>query len=61
YLTLAQKVVQARMYAQALTIIMVLMTAGLSMSPKQPKKIPAGSDYWKEMVEAEERKMNKVQ
>ncbi|KAF0483166.1 mitochondrial hypoxia responsive domain containing protein [Gigaspora margarita] len=60
YLTFAQKVVQARMYAQALTIVMVLATAGLSMSSNQPK-ITVGSDQWKEIVAAEERKMNKIQ
>ncbi|CAG8631410.1 21229_t:CDS:2 [Dentiscutata erythropus] len=60
YLTFPQKLVQARMYAQALTIIMVLATAGLSMSPKQPK-IPVGSDLWREMVDAEEIKMKHIQ
>ncbi|CAG8651796.1 hypothetical protein C2G38_1984497 [Gigaspora rosea] len=60
YLTFAQKVVQARMYAQALTIVMVLATAGLSMSSNQPK-ITVGSDQWKEIVAAEERKLNKIQ
>ncbi|CAG8581501.1 21956_t:CDS:2, partial [Racocetra persica] len=59
YLSFAQKVVHARMYAQALTILMVLATAGLSISSKEPKAIE-GSDKWKEMVAAEERKMNKV-
>ncbi|CAG8768878.1 30314_t:CDS:2, partial [Gigaspora margarita] len=52
--------IQARMYAQALTIVMVLATAGLSMSSNQPK-ITVGSDQWKEIVAAEERKMNKIQ
>ncbi|CAG8451628.1 13190_t:CDS:2 [Acaulospora colombiana] len=60
YLTVSQKVVQARMMAQALTIALILATAGLSMGDKRERKIPAGSYQWKEMVAAEERKMNKV-
>ncbi|RHZ61361.1 hypothetical protein Glove_348g46 [Diversispora epigaea] len=60
YLTLSQKVVQARMISQALTIVMILASAGVSMTDKREAKLPAGSDQWKEMVAAEEKKMNKV-
>ncbi|CAG8507104.1 1184_t:CDS:2 [Diversispora eburnea] len=60
YLTLSQKVVQARMIAQALTLVMVLASAGVSMTDKREAKLPAGSDQWKEMVAAEEKKMNQV-
>ncbi|CAG8589938.1 14125_t:CDS:2 [Acaulospora morrowiae] len=60
YLTLSQKVVQARMMAQALTIVLILATAGVSMTDKREQKAPPGSDQWKEIVAAEERKMNKV-
>jgi len=56
YLSLSQKVVQARMYAQALTIVIILAAASLSMTDKRKPRTPAGQDYWKDMVAAEEKK-----
>jgi len=60
YLSLSQKVVQARMYAQALTIVLILAAASLSMTNNRKPGTPEGQDYWKDMVAAEEKKMNEV-
>ena len=57
YLTTAQKFVQARMYAQGLTLIILLASAGLSTSGR---KEPAGFQDWKDIVIEEERALNKV-
>lgn len=48
------------MIAQTLTLVLVLATAGISMTDNREAKHPVGSDQWKEMVAAEERRMNKV-
>lgn len=60
YLSLSQKVVQARMYAQALTIVLILAGAGISMTDKRKPSGPVGDDHWKDLVDAEERKINKI-
>jgi hypothetical protein len=84
YLTTAQKVVQARVYAQGLTLLVLVASAGLEMrdaragkgkwetvlvvDPNDPehkhlieKRIHhedyQGQDLWKDMVEAEERRI----
>lgn len=84
YLTTSQKVVQARMYAQGLTLLVLLATGALEVSdaksgrgkwetvmvldPEDPehkhlieKRIHheeyAGQDLWKDMVAAEERRL----
>ncbi|KAG9306233.1 hypothetical protein G9A89_016137 [Geosiphon pyriformis] len=60
YLTTSQKLVQARMYSQGLTIIVLLASAALSMNTETRQKEPAGYQQWKQMVIDEERRMNKV-
>ncbi|CAG8534823.1 4934_t:CDS:2 [Ambispora gerdemannii] len=57
YLTTSQKLVQARMYAQGVTIIVVLAAAAFSVNTS---KEPHGFQEWKNMVNEEERRMNKV-
>jgi len=84
YLTTSQKLVQARVYAQGLTLAVLVATAAFEigdakkgegkwetikvLDPNDPehkhlieKKIHhesyAGEDLWRDMVEAEERKM----
>jgi len=82
YLTTSQKLVQARMYAQGLTLLVLVATAAFEVSdsrdkenekikvvdPSDPKhqriiektvhheQYP-GEDMWRDMVEAEERRM----
>jgi hypothetical protein len=46
------------MYAQALTIVLILTAASISMTDK--RKPESQDDYWKEMVAAEEKKMNEI-
>ena len=48
------------MYAQALTIVLILAAASLSVTDKSKPRVPAEQDYWKDMVAAEERKMNEI-
>ncbi|RGB34188.1 hypothetical protein C1646_760845 [Rhizophagus diaphanus] len=60
YLSLSQKVVQARMYAQALTIVLIAAAASISVTDKRKPRAPAGQDYWKDMVAAEEKKINEI-
>jgi len=82
YLTTAQKLVQARMYAQGLTLLVLVATAAFEVSdsrnkhektikvldPNDPthhhliektihKEAYAGEDMWRDMVEAEERRI----
>ncbi|CAG8538028.1 7894_t:CDS:2 [Ambispora leptoticha] len=57
YLTTAQKMVQARMYAQGVTIIVVLAAAAFSVNTS---KDPDGFQEWKNMVNEEERRINKI-
>jgi hypothetical protein len=60
YLSLSQKVVQARMYAQALTIVLIAAAASISVTDKRKPRAPEGQDHWKDMVAAEERKINEI-
>uniref|UniRef100_A0A1D1YYU4 Altered inheritance rate of mitochondria protein 38 n=1 Tax=Anthurium amnicola TaxID=1678845 RepID=A0A1D1YYU4_9ARAE len=60
YLSLSQKVVQARMYAQALTIVLIAAAAAISVNDKGRPRTPVGQDHWKDLVAAEERKMNEI-
>ncbi|RIA85919.1 hypothetical protein C1645_697387, partial [Glomus cerebriforme] len=60
YLSLAQKVVQARMYAQALTIVLIAVAASLSVTDKRNPRAPEGQDHWKDMVAAEEKRINEI-
>ena len=48
------------MYAQALTIVLILAAASLSVTDERKPRTPAGQDYWKDMVAAEEKKMNEI-
>ncbi|KAI5776181.1 hypothetical protein EDC01DRAFT_488815 [Geopyxis carbonaria] len=80
YLTTAQKLVQARMYAQGLTLLVLVATAAFEVSdaknknedilriadPNHPGRMVekrvhhenyAGEDLWKDMVEAEEKRL----
>jgi hypothetical protein len=69
YLTTAQKLVQARMYAQGLTLLILVATAGFEVADARaakngPKDLVHhhhhkqydGEDLWKDMVEAEEKR-----
>lgn len=64
YLSTSQKIVQARMYAQGLTVLILLASAGLTISDDRmareydPKHLhrkdhSPGAEEWKEMVAAE--------
>ncbi|CCX07226.1 mitochondrial hypoxia responsive domain-containing protein [Pyronema domesticum] len=77
YLTTAQKLVQARVYAQGLTLMILVATAAFELSDAKaakeaekqrqldPAHAPArvhrehyqGEDLWKDMVEAEEKRL----
>ncbi|KAG5359637.1 Respiratory supercomplex factor 2 [Yarrowia sp. C11] len=61
-MTQPQKVVQARMYAQALTVVLLLGTLGLTMyEEKHPVNIKSYDyqrDAWKRMIEEEEARLN---
>ncbi|KAA8911763.1 mitochondrial hypoxia responsive domain-containing protein [Sphaerosporella brunnea] len=71
YLTTAQKLVQARVYAQGLTLLILVATAGFEVADaraakkeaqlhpgqKRPhREAYAGEDLWKDMIEAEEKR-----
>ncbi|KAI5852126.1 mitochondrial hypoxia responsive domain-containing protein [Tricharina praecox] len=71
YLTTSQKLVQARMYAQGLTLLILVATAAFEVSDARAAKQNAnsadpkkrihhetyvGEDLWKDMVEAEEKR-----
>jgi hypothetical protein len=60
YMTRAQKLVQARVYAQAITVVLLLSTIVLSMQEaKIKKKQPAPVPEWKRyLAEQEEMKNN---
>lgn len=68
YLTTAQKLVQARMYAQGLTLLILVATAAFEVSESRAKREHpespeihhehyAGEDLWKDMVEAEQKRL----
>jgi len=71
YLTTSQKLVQARMYAQGLTLLILVATAAFEVSDARAARQDAksddpknrahhesyvGEDLWKDMVEAEEKR-----
>lgn len=60
-MTQPQKVVQARMYAQALTVVLLLGTLGLTMyeesHPVKIKNYDSQRDAWKRMLEEEEARL----
>lgn len=75
YLTRAQKLVQARVYAQGLTLLVLVASAGFEVADARKgqsrfqdegeEKKPhveayQGEDLWKDMVEAEERRKQRV-
>lgn len=52
YMTTAQKLVQARVYAQAITVVLLLSTLFLSMrEAEMKKKEPAAIPEWKKYLE----------
>jgi len=71
YLTTSQKLVQARMYAQGLTLLVLIATAAFEVADARAQKEAqakggsgmghiehyAGEDLWKDMVKAEERRL----
>ena len=73
YLTGAQKLVQARVYAQGLTLIVLIATAGFEIAEQRrdaelerqglaphhtEDESASQKDLWKEMVAAEEERLN---
>lgn len=56
YMTVAQKAVQARVYAQAITVVLLLGTILLSMHEQElKKKEPAEVPEWKKYLDEQER------
>nr|CAD27304.1 hypothetical protein [Aspergillus fumigatus]CAE47952.1 hypothetical protein, conserved [Aspergillus fumigatus] len=54
YLTGSQKIVQARVYAQGLTLAVLVASAAFEISDQRKGK---GGDLWKDMVAAEEERL----
>lgn len=48
------------MSAQALTIVLIAAAASISVTDKRKPRAPASQDYWKDMVAAEEKKINEI-